>query len=870
MPIYTEVLTRITGKGSKKIYDWVQAADEDAGVFFAQVFGYDYENATKDDWDKWEYDFDSYRLGNACCSAHMEKDKSVFLHMLVCGSIPYGVFEKIAQLFPQIHGDGRFIQQTEEFFGNIVIENGGFLWTQFDEPLVRSGKEDFRFDSFFYEPEEVPDMDKDQKGVLALLKFDRDNMRTLLSEGKGFFRFHNEKKLKEYDYHSKFYFSEQELKAIAGDADCQYQIAQELLENKYFDNNPRIYDEDYTSREVRAQYFEEMGQSWLKKAAMNGNPDAQYRIARDYLYNDKDKEAKELFIFSLQNGSKDAFAEGEDDFGFDKEVLTVIEMMANQGSVSAMWALINYFDYFDQNDIQKHLKWLKKAVDCGDAAAMYELAGYLIEKRESQDDIDKAISLLEKASKLGDSYASHKMAEIYAKGEIVDKATSKALMYLEATAYAGDPLLSYESAKYLFACSEIGRYSFQSDSDREHIRSRLSDSYELAECFSGDDEFAVYLGIKKDSEKYIKWLNIAAQNGSAGAIFRLGKAYFEGKHVTEDYRKAFECFLICCNKKNHIDESRYYLGLMYRDGLYVPKNDFMAEKWFRADSREKYSNSNEESKKYLKEIRKEIKEEQLVADEKNLAQMKDYEKAVLLACEKKYDKAIAKFYELGDCLDSLQRINEMVPLFSQKIDELIAKEKYVEAQKALGVIPKGLAYVKAFWEESDGLLKPSLITKRFKAGDKGPAGGIIVYVKEEASDGWQYMEAASSAVFSRRWGKNEIIGTMTGIGCGKENTYKIIAANKGEKTAAQACIDYEQNGYKDWFLPSIDELSLLILPKDHSARCKYCDKHFGTRKVVSSSEADEFRVIGMKFEYMQMMKLGKDDYSLKCIPFRVF
>ena len=869
MPIYTEILTRFTGKGSKKIYDWAQVADGDAGTFFAQVFGYDYENATEDDWDDWESDFDSYRLGNACCSAHMEK-KRVVLHMLVIGSIPYGVFERIAQRFPQIHADGRFIQQNEEFFGNLVIENGGFLWTQFDEPLVRSGKKDFRFDSFFYEPEEVPDMDRDQKEVLDLLKFDRDNMKALLAEGKGFFRFHNERKLKEYDYHSKFYFSEQELKAIAGDADCQYQIARELLENKYFDSNPRIYDEDYTSREIRAQYFDEMGRSWLKKAAMNGNPDAQYQIAKDYSYDDKDKEARELFLFSLQNGSKDAFAEGDIEFGFDKDALTVVEIMANQGSASAMRALINYYYFEGTGDDQKWLKWLRKAVDCGDADAMYELADYLIDKRESQDDIDKAIALLEKASKLGDSFASHKLAEIYARGEIVDKATSKALVYLESTAYAGDPLLSYDSAKYLFACSEIGRYSFQSDSDREHMRSCLSNSYELAKCFSGEDEFATALGIKKDSEKYIKWLNVAARNGSAGAIFLLGKAYYEGKHVAEDCRKAFECFLLCSKNRNLVSESRYYLGLMYRDGSYVPRNVFMAEKWFKADSREKYSNSNKESKKYLKEIRKEIKEEQLVADEKYLAQMKDYEKAVLLACENKYDKAIAKFYELGDFLDSLQRINEMVPLFSQKIDELLSKEKYVEAQKSLALIPRGLAHVKAFWEESNGRLKPSLITKRFKVGDKGPAGGIIVYVKEEASDGWQYMEAASTAVSSRRWGKNEIVGTKTGIGFGKENTYKIVAANEGEKTAAQACIDYEQNGYKDWFLPSIDEVSLLILPKDHSARCKYCDKHFGTRKVVSSSEADEFRVTGFKFEYLQMMKLGKDDFTMKCIPFRVF
>ena len=142
MPIYTEILTRFTGRGSKKIYDWAQDGSE--GVFFARVFGYDYENATEDDWKKWESDFNCFRLGETYCSAEKKKGNSVLLHMLVCGSIPYGVFEKIAETFPEIHADGRFIQQAEEFFGNVVIEKGGFLWTKFDNPGRRSGKNSWR------------------------------------------------------------------------------------------------------------------------------------------------------------------------------------------------------------------------------------------------------------------------------------------------------------------------------------------------------------------------------------------------------------------------------------------------------------------------------------------------------------------------------------------------------------------------------------------------------------------------------------------------------------------------------------------------------------------------------------------------------
>lgn len=278
-------------------------------MFFARVFGYDYENATEDDWKKWESDFTCFRLGETYCSAEKKNGNSVLLHMLVCGSIPYGVFGKIAETFPEIHADGRFIQQAEEFFGNVVIEKGGFLWTKFDNPGRRSGKKDFVFDSFFREPDEEPGMDQMQKEVLELLKFDRDNMRALLTNGK--------QEPNKLDYHSKFYFSEQELKAIAGDSDIQYQLALELRTNEFFDNNPKIYNKkDETERECCEQYFEEMTRSWLKKAALNGNQDAQIGLVLSCISYEDYKGAKEALLMTLNDGDYydlEMYSDSEDD-----------------------------------------------------------------------------------------------------------------------------------------------------------------------------------------------------------------------------------------------------------------------------------------------------------------------------------------------------------------------------------------------------------------------------------------------------------------------------------------------------------------------------------------------------------------------------
>jgi hypothetical protein len=83
------------------------------------------------------------------------------------------------------------------------------------------------------------------------------------------------------------------------------------------------------------------------------------------------------------------------------------------------------------------------------------------------------------------------------------------------------------------------------------------------------------------------------------------------------------------------------------------------------------------------------------------------------------------------------------------------------------------------------------------------------------SGGWRYLEAAPRDLPQAQWGAHgkAIDGTAeTGIGSGKKNTERIVAKLKewGESgRAAQLCDGYEVNGYKDWFLPSKDELDLM-------------------------------------------------------------
>ncbi|MDR2701981.1 MAG: hypothetical protein LBB72_06100, partial [Spirochaetaceae bacterium] len=103
----------------------------------------------------------------------------------------------------------------------------------------------------------------------------------------------------------------------------------------------------------------------------------------------------------------------------------------------------------------------------------------------------------------------------------------------------------------------------------------------------------------------------------------------------------------------------------------------------------------------------------------------------------------------------------------------------------------------------------------YEIGAIGPAGGLIFYDKGTYTDGWRYLEAApAEAEFMAEWGaeRTDVAGTMTGVGFGRQNTRIIVdMLNRlGEiNRAAQICAAMEINGYRDWFLPSLDELDLM-------------------------------------------------------------
>lgn len=123
-------------------------------------------------------------------------------------------------------------------------------------------------------------------------------------------------------------------------------------------------------------------------------------------------------------------------------------------------------------------------------------------------------------------------------------------------------------------------------------------------------------------------------------------------------------------------------------------------------------------------------------------------------------------------------------------------------------------------------------SQQYKIGDEGPGGGIVFYYSEKGFDVYEadgsvtrcnYLEVSKTEVACVAWCPCTaetgfcFIGSVSEIGFGKTNTYKIINGKHGggavssSNCAAKVCFEYStvKTAKGEWFLPSKDELNLL-------------------------------------------------------------
>jgi len=114
--------------------------------------------------------------------------------------------------------------------------------------------------------------------------------------------------------------------------------------------------------------------------------------------------------------------------------------------------------------------------------------------------------------------------------------------------------------------------------EEAHKLGCIEATYRLAYLYMYGDKW----GIKKDEKKGFAYFQILAEKGEREAFCELGKCYYEGKVVPQDFNKARECF----EKAGRNGE--YWLGLMYSKGDGVPQDYQKAHEYFFNVVREDY------------------------------------------------------------------------------------------------------------------------------------------------------------------------------------------------------------------------------------------------------------------------------------------
>lgn len=238
---------------------------------------------------------------------------------------------------------------------------------------------------------------------------------------------------------------------------------------------------------------------------------------------------------------------------------------------------------------EEAVKYLQKAVDMGNAEAMYELGWKYLNGEGVSEDKEKAVTLFQKGAAKGDSFAMLFLGEMYMVGDGVSLDKQEGIKWIRKAADAENPLAMKSLADYYYDANGLPQdYKmafewYKKAAELEYTESMIN----VATCYHRGT------GVKKNNKEAIMWLNKSLdKEESSNAAFWLGRVYGD---KSDDYiynpEKSFQWYLKSAELGDNyaMDE----VGDCYRWGVGVDENINKAKEWYlKAADNENYEAMN--------------------------------------------------------------------------------------------------------------------------------------------------------------------------------------------------------------------------------------------------------------------------------------
>ena len=179
---------------------------------------------------------------------------------------------------------------------------------------------------------------------------------------------------------------------------------------------------------------------WYQKSAINGHPDAQYRLAYCYKYaKGTEKNLTEAFKW-YKEAAQQEYTDAQLSLGYSynngigteqnsAKAFEWYTKAAEKGNVTAQYNLAICYKKGTgtEKNLTKAFEWYKKSADQGDSDAQYQVALCYKNGNGTEMDPVQALEYFEKSADRGNEKSYEKLAEMYFNGiEPIKKDLSKA------------------------------------------------------------------------------------------------------------------------------------------------------------------------------------------------------------------------------------------------------------------------------------------------------------------------------------------------------------------------------------------------------------------------------------------------------------